>query len=85
MYTNEKLKLTIHSLKGILFEGEAVGLNVKTTSGEITVLDNHETYIGKLTVGVMKVVDSARQEHFFEITSGFVEVRQGNEVRCLVE
>ncbi len=60
-------------------------MNCKTMVGEITVLDNHETYIGALTAGVMKVVDNTKQEHFFEITSGFLEVKPGNEVRCIVE
>ncbi|OGZ67965.1 MAG: hypothetical protein A3D44_01615 [Candidatus Staskawiczbacteria bacterium RIFCSPHIGHO2_02_FULL_42_22] len=79
------MKISIYSLKKILFAGQALSLNCKTVMGEITVLDNHETYIGKLTTGVMKVVDVARKEHFFEINSGFLEVRQGNEVRCIIE
>ena len=53
--------------------------------GEITILNNHETFIGVLTPGVARVVDNANKEHFFEITSGFLEVREGNEVRCLVD
>ncbi|MDO8529885.1 MAG: F0F1 ATP synthase subunit epsilon [bacterium] len=79
------MKLSVYSLKKILFQGEALLLNCKTMMGEITVLDNHETYIGALTAGLMKVVDNAKQEHFFEITSGFLEVKPGNEVRCIVE
>ena len=78
------MKLSIYSLKKVLFAGEAALLNCQTAVGEITILDNHETYIGKLTAGVMKVVDSKTQDHFFEIHSGFLEVRQGNEVRCLI-
>ena len=85
-----KMKLSIYSLKKILFAGEASLLNCKTVMGEITVLDNHETYIGTLTAGVMTVVEkpfnaTLGKEHFFEITSGFLEVRDGNEVRCMVE
>ncbi len=79
------MKLSIYSLKKILFAGQAELLNCKTAMGEITVLDNHETYIGVLTKGVMKVLDQQKKEHFFEINSGFLEVRQGNEVRCMVE
>ena len=84
-YSGSNMKLSVYSLKKILFAGEASLLNCKTVMGEITVLDNHETYIGKLTAGVMRVVDAAKQEHFFEITSGFLEVRPGNEVRCMVD
>ncbi|MBX4200819.1 F0F1 ATP synthase subunit epsilon [Candidatus Parcubacteria bacterium] len=79
------MKLSVYSLKKILFAGEASLLNCKTVMGEITVLDHHETYIGVLSEGVMKVVDSSQKEHFFPVTSGFIEVRQGNEVRCMVD
>ncbi len=79
------MKLSIYSLKKILFAGQALSLNCKTITGEITILDNHETYIGVLTAGVIKVVDVDQKEHFFEIQSGFLEVRQGNEVRCIIQ
>lgn len=79
------MKLSVYSLKKVLFAGDATLLNCQTAMGQITVLDNHETYIGKLTTGVVKVVDQQAKEHFFEISSGFLEVRQGNEVRCMVE
>ena len=79
------MKLSVYSLKQILFQGEATILNVKTVMGEITVLDNHETLITVLSSGVIKVLDENKKEHFFEINSGFLEVRPGNEVRCIVE
>jgi len=79
------MKLSVYSLKNILFQGEAISLNVKTVMGEITVLDNHETLITVLASGVVKVVDENKKEQFFEITSGFLEVRPNNEVRCIVE
>lgn len=79
------MKLSVYSLKKILFTGQAELLNCKTAMGEITVLDNHETYIGVLTKGVAKIIDNAKKEHFFEVKSGFLEVKQNNEVRCIVE
>ena len=79
------MKLSIYSLKKIIFAGEARLLNCQTSAGEITVLDNHENLISVLTPGVMKVVDKDKKENFFDIKSGFLEVRQGNEVRCLVD
>ncbi|MEK7658649.1 MAG: F0F1 ATP synthase subunit epsilon [Patescibacteria group bacterium] len=79
------MKLSVYSLKKVLFQGEARLLNVKTFSGEITVLDNHETLITVLSAGTMKVVDNKNGEHFFPINSGFLEVRENNEVRCIVE
>jgi len=79
------MKLSIYSLKNIIFQGQASLLNCKTVAGEITVLDNHETLITVLASGVIKVVDDKKKEHFFEIKSGFLEVKPGNEVRCIVE
>ncbi len=78
------MKLSVYSLKKILFEGEAELLNCKTIMGEITVLNNHETYIGVLTKGTMKIVDAAKKENFFPIQSGFLEVSEKHEVRCIV-
>ena len=79
------MKLSIYSLKKILFAGEASLLNCKTMAGEITILNNHQTFLGVLTKGVVRVSDANKKEHFFDVASGFVEVRAGNEVRCLVE
>jgi len=79
------MKLSLYSLKNILFQGEATSLNCKTVAGEITVLDNHETLITVLSAGVVKIIDENKKEHFFEINSGFLEVKPENEVRCIVE
>lgn len=85
------MKLSVYSLKKILFQGEARVLNCKTVTGEITVLDNHETLITVLSAGTIKIVEanpsagSGLPENFFLIKSGFLEVKEGNEVRCIVE
>ena len=81
------MKLSVYSLKKILFQGEARLLNCKTVMGEITVLDNHETLITSLSEGVMKVVEAqgSSEQKFFKIKSGFLEVKPENEVRCIVE
>jgi len=79
------MKLSIYSLKNILFQGNATSLNCKTEMGEITVLDNHEALIGVLTAGVIKIGSSGKDDKYFEIKSGFLEVKHGNEVRCIVE
>ena len=79
------MKLSIYSLKNILFQGNASLLNCKTEMGEITVLDKHEALISVLTAGVIRIVDEDKKEHFLPIKSGFLEVKPGNEVRCIVE
>lgn len=79
------MKISVYSLKRILFQGEASLLNCKTVMGEITVLDNHETLITVLSAGVVKIIDENKKEHFFKINSGFLEVKADNEVRCIIE
>ena len=79
------MKLSIYSLKKVLFEGEAQSLNCKTVVGEITILDNHQSLIGVLSYGVMKIIESNQKKHFFEIKSGFLEIGKNNQVRCIVE
>ena len=64
------MKLSIYSLKNILFQGEASLLNCQTMAGEITVLDKHEALISVLTAGVSRIIDEKKQEQFFEIKSG---------------
>ncbi len=78
------MKLSVYSLEKILFQGDAASINCTTEAGEITVLDHHRPLIGVLAGGVMRVADSQKKDHFFEIKSGFIEVRNNNEVRCLV-
>ena len=79
------MKLSIYSLKDILFQGSAVLLNCQTDMGEITILNNHEALISVLSPGMIKIIDESKKEKFFQISSGFLEVKTGNEVRCIVE
>ncbi len=79
------MKLSIYSLKKVLFQGEAKLLNCRTAVGEVTILDNHVPLISVLKEGVTRIVDTDEKEYFFQIKSGFLEVKDGNEVRAIVE
>lgn len=79
------MKLSIYSLKNILYEGEAASVNVKTTSGEITVLENHRPLVSELVAGTMKVVDAQNKEHRIPIASGFLEIGADNHARLIVD
>jgi F0F1-type ATP synthase epsilon subunit len=88
------MKLSVYSLKKVLFQGESSLLNCKTSLGEITILDNHETLITTLVAGTIKIVAApqggaslapSEREHYFPIKSGFLEVKPDNEVRAMVE
>ena len=79
------MKLNIYSLKQVLYHGDAAAVNCKTAAGEITVLDHHRPLISVLPAGVLKVTDVNQKEHYVQIASGFLEVRDANEMRLLVE
>jgi len=84
-YSKSYMKLNIYSLKNVLYHGDATAVNCKTTSGEITVLDHHQPLISVLPKGVIKVTDAEQKDRYFEVASGFLEVRDKNEMRMLVE
>lgn len=77
------MKLTIYSLKGIEFEGEAASFNAKTQMGEITVLDRHRPLITILEKGVAKIGLPDQSIKNFEIKSGFLEMDDGNNLSIL--
>jgi len=79
-----KMKLTIISLKGIEYDSEAISLNLKTTSGEITVLDNHRPLLTQLITGQAIITKKDGEKFNFNIVSGFLEVGSGNTVSLLV-
>lgn len=60
-------------------------MNCKTVSGEITVLDHHRPLISVLPKGLIKVTDTEQKDRYFEISSGFLEMRDSNDMRMLVE
>ena len=79
------MRLGVYSLEKVLYQGEAREINVKTASGEITILDHHRPLITMLQAGPLKIVDQAGQEHFFDLHSGFAEVSSQNQVQLIVD
>lgn len=79
------MRLNIYSLKKTLYTGEAKSLNCATRSGEITVLDNHRPMITIVAAGMLTVIDSAGEEHYFPVREGILEVKPDNHARLIVE
>ena len=50
-----------------------------TKSGEITVLPNHRPLLTSLKPGVIRIIDKDSSEKFFEVHSGFLEVKKNKE------
>ncbi|MEK7583539.1 MAG: hypothetical protein AAB483_04030 [Patescibacteria group bacterium] len=72
------------SLKGMQYEGDVKSVNVKTTSGEITVLDHHLPLITVLAKGQLVVKDTTGKETVIHAESGFLEVKEGNSAVALI-
>ena len=79
------MQLAIYSLKKILFQGSAELVNLKTASGEITVLDHHRPLVSMLAAGTVKIVDNEKKEYYIPVSSGFLEVNSENQTRLIVD
>lgn len=79
------MHLKIISLKGIEYEGEATSLNVKTASGEITILDHHRPLITILERGQAIINDRENRKEEIKIRGGFLEVAPKNRVNALID
>jgi ATP synthase F1 epsilon subunit len=79
------MQLGVYSLEKVLYHGEAREVNLRTRSGEITILDHHEPLISILERGVMKIVDVDGTKLYFPVVSGFLEVNSHDQVKILVE
>ena len=77
------MRLNIISLKGLEFDGEASSLNLKTTSGEITVLDNHRPLVTQLIKGQAIIIQKNGEKLGFNIESGFLEIGNNNTATIL--
>jgi F0F1-type ATP synthase epsilon subunit len=53
--------------------------------GEVTILDNHESLVSIVEKGTMKIVDKDQKEWYIPVSSGFLEVNSGSQVKILVE
>jgi len=73
------------SLKGIEYEGNITSLNIKTESGEITVLDHHRPLITILKKGTASIVGEKNEKKELEINSGFLEIDSRNHVNVLID
>jgi F-type H+-transporting ATPase subunit epsilon len=67
-----------------LFSGEVKSVKLPGSVGAFGVLKNHAPLISSLKKGTIKVVDEQKQNHYFEIKSGVVEVLK-NKITVLAE
>jgi len=79
------MKLSVYSLKQILFEGDVTSVNCTTEGGDVTILDRHEALIATLKPCTLTIIDTERKEHFIPIGKGFLEVTAENTARILAD
>lgn len=86
------MKLSIHTIRKTAFEGETPRVTVPTVTGEITILEHHIPYVTILAAGLLRYVrivpegaGMVEKEESLPIKGGFLEVRDGNEVRILAD
>jgi ATP synthase F1 epsilon subunit len=79
------MQLRIYSLKGVIFDGQCVSLNLKTENGEITILDNHTPLISVLKKGVICIIKKDGTKEEINIKEGFLDVKPKSRVDILVD
>jgi len=78
------MKLSIYSLQSTLFEGEVESLTLPTTTGEITVLDNHLPLISLVKPGEVHYTHFGTKKAV-KLAGGVIEIRPGSEAVILAK
>ena len=78
------MKIKITKPDAILFEGDVKLAQLPGTGGLFEILDNHAPIISSLSKGTLRLIDTADQEHTFDIRGGVIKGQQ-NDLLILVQ
>ena len=78
------MKIKITKPDNSLFEGEVKLVQLPGTGGLLEILDNHAPSISSLSKGTLRLIDTADQEHTFDIRGGVIK-GQLNDLLILVQ
>lgn len=78
------LNLKIVTPERVVYEAVVDSVTVPTTSGEVTILKNHIPLVSKIQAGEIRTKIGS-EEHLLAVSTGFLEVRPGNEVVILAD
>lgn len=67
------------------FKGSVISLNIKTLSGDITVLDHHEPLVSMFPAGVATVTTHDNKKTEVPVNAGFLEMTSENELTLLTD
>ena len=70
------MKLEIITPEKTLYEGEVSLVQLPGISGSFEILKNHAPLISVLQAGRIKIKEENKEEQFFEVNGGVVEVLQ---------
>lgn len=86
------MKLSVYTMRRTVYSGETSRVTVPTITGEVTILDHHIPYVTVLEPGLLRYATivphgagTIEKEESLQVTGGFLEVRENNEVRILAD
>jgi F-type H+-transporting ATPase subunit epsilon len=80
------LQVEITSITGSIFSGSCYMAVLPTISGEVGVMQNHESIISSLTDGEIKIFSSDNNLiNSFKITGGFAEIENNSKLLVLID
>src|SRR3989339_2026448 len=79
-----KLSLRIVTPERVVYEDEVDSVSVMTETGEVTILPHHIPLVSALRAGELRLKKDG-EEHFLAVSTGFLEVRPGNQVIILAD
>ena len=78
--------ISVRSLDaGVVLEDEVTSLTVKTTSGEITILDAHRPLMTELVACEARAIKKDASVERFAVKGGFLEVNRRNQVLVMID
>lgn len=79
------MKLGIYTIEKTLYEGEVKEIIAKTSTGEISIFENHIPLISKIAIGPLRVKEISGAEKSIAMGSGFIEIQPENSVVVLID
>jgi F-type H+-transporting ATPase subunit epsilon len=79
------MKLGVYTIEKTLYEGEIKELIAKSSTGEISILQNHIPLITKLVAAPLRIIEIDGTEKSIDIGSGFLEVKPENSIVVLID
>jgi F-type H+-transporting ATPase subunit epsilon len=72
------MRLEIITPVNILYSDEISLVQLPGMKGSFEILKNHASIVSSLAIGQIKVIDSNKKTHLFEIQGGVVECKSDN-------